>query len=102
MFVYLCTILLRKTDESPKTLRHMLFQLVITPGASVFFISEAFLLSLEDFPFVLALVVECICAEAETIVGYLLLYPICLLGHLLKLNQSTNQENSRIKKHPSL
>ena len=67
-----------------------------------FFISEAFLLSLEDFPFVLALVVEYICTEAETIVGYLLLYPICLLGHLLKLNQSTNQENSRIKKHPSL
>ena len=63
-----------------------------------FFISEAVLLSLEDFPFVLALVVEYLCTEAET---------ICLLGHLLKLNQSTNQsnqskENSRIKKHPSL
>ena len=32
-----------------------------------FFISEAVLLSLEDFPFVLALVVEYLCTEAETV-----------------------------------
>ena len=52
-----------------------------------FFISEAFLLSLEDFPFVLALVVEYLCTEAEK---------ICLLGHLLNsINQPINQINQK-------
>ena len=68
----------------------MLFQLVIPSGASVFTSEKQYLLSLETSLWFFALVVEYLCTEAETVtlfeaalLGYLLLYPTCLLGHLL-------------------
>ena len=78
-----------KTNKSPN-LEPYVVLVSYTLWCFSFFISEAVLLSLEDFPFVLCFgggvslywgrnshIVE------AALLGYLLLYPTCLLGYLL-------------------
>ena len=92
LFVSISTIILRKTNKSPN-LEPYVVLVSYTLWCFSFFISEAVLLSLEDFPFVLCFgggvslywgrnshIVE------AALLGYLLLYPTCLLGYLFYLS----------------